>query len=179
MSYATARAVHFKGSAKPWRVFSCFGLREGRLRVSPAMNSTLTLTPNDVLSWDDEARPASTGRRGGGRGGCVSRVWQGGGVVVYGHSGEALPRQCCRFTSLLKAEWWHHYRAGAAPPSLGQGDSWVRLGRWERRKNGSDMEAGVASHHGLVGGTGHKSPRGTGMGRTRRGAGGGGGGALA
>ena len=157
VSYENARAVHFKGFAKPWRVFSCFGLREGRMRVRPA---NVTLTPNDVLSWDPERK------------GCVSRRLRSlGGVATYGSSGERLPRQCCRFTSLIKAEWWHHYRSGQAPPSLGEGDSWVRLGRWEKRKNGSDMAASTASRHGLVGGTrGRERMRGRGrsLGRTLR-----------
>ena len=85
------RAVHFKGSAKPWRVFSCFGLREGRLKLSP---NNVTLGPNDVLSWDSEKRA------------CVSRMYRGSGsggagdlqtqAVTYGTSGGPLPRQCCR-----------------------------------------------------------------------------------
>lgn len=134
-SYADARAVHFKGSAKPWRVFSCHGLREGRLRLLP---SNSTLMPNDVLSWDAK------------RAVCVSRVGSAAAAAAAGGEasgasplsavgyakaeGGLLPRQCCRFTSLIKAEWWHHYRGGAAPPSLGVGDSWVRLGRWVRNK---------------------------------------------
>lgn len=113
----------------------------------------MTLRPNDELEWDAEAMA------------CVSKTFNHdfrhgrvvvsgspppGGVhaVTYGTSGEALPRQCCRFTSLIKAEWWHHYRHGRAPPSLGKGDSWVRLGRWERNKNSSS----AARRHGLRGG---------------------------
>ena len=116
------QAVHFKGSAKPWRVFSCFGLREGRLVLRPANQ---TLGPNDVLSWNGTQQA------------CVSRRFRGsirGQAVTYAHSALPLPKQCCRFTSLIKAEWWQHYRAGVRLPSLGSGDSWVRPGRWVRNK---------------------------------------------
>ena len=41
--------------------------------------------------------------------------------VTYGASAQAVPKQCCRFTTLLKAEWWHHYRSGAALPRAGCG----------------------------------------------------------
>jgi hypothetical protein len=118
-SYASARAVHFKGTAKPWRVFSCHGLRNGRLRLWPG---NATLGPNDVLSWSRKRRA------------CVSRHG-GAGVVMYGApSMQALPLPCCRFTSLIKAEWWHHYRKGPTLPSLGTADSWIRPGRWLRNK---------------------------------------------
>ena len=131
VSYQTAKAVHFKGSAKPWRVFSCFNLRQGRLRLWP---SNVTLGPNDVLSWDTKNAA------------CVSRrhslATSRGEYVSYGGDadsgggprGEKLPLQCCRFTSLIKAEWWHHYRSGPILPSLGGDDSWVRLGRWVKNK---------------------------------------------
>ena len=80
-----------------------------------------TLLPNDELLWDTPSKQ------------CISRRHSHTGQpegeepmgVVYGASGEALPKQCCRFTSLIKAEWWHHYRSGAPPPSLGEGDAWV------------------------------------------------------
>ena len=113
-------------------MFSCFGLREGRLKVRP---SNETLRPNDELTWDGEMH-ACVSRK-------VSAAVAARQAVTYGMSAERLPRQCCRFTSLIKAEWWHHYRSGAAPPSLGPGDSWVRLGRWVRNKSAPAVATGL------------------------------------
>ena len=151
------QAVHFKGSAKPWRVFSCFGLREGRLVLRPAnshvSNSTLlprvTLGPNDVLSWDSAQQA------------CVSRTWGGsarGQAVTYAESALPLPKQCCRFTSLIKAEWWQHYRAGVRLPSLGSGDSWVRPGRWVRNKTAIDRQVASWWRLGMASAAGKTAP---------------------
>ena len=167
-SYKTAKAVHFKGSAKPWRVFSCFGLREGRLRLSP---SNLTLGPNDVLTWDPDYQSCVSRTHSGSHTAPagVGHATTGPQVVTYGRSGVPLPHQCCRFTSLIKAEWWQHYRSGERLPSLGAGDSWVRLGRWVRNKNNLTTAAisrRVASWWRVSGGKG--------MGGGGKGAGGGG-----
>jgi hypothetical protein len=118
--------VHFKGSAKPWRVFSCFGLREGRLVARPA---NVTLHPNDELFWHTPSRACISRRL------TSSRDVRGGGetswaayAATYATSGLPLPIQCCRFTSLIKAEWWHQCVPGSRSLDLCSCALWLSVG---------------------------------------------------
>ncbi|KAL1529724.1 hypothetical protein AB1Y20_000661 [Prymnesium parvum] len=90
-SFADARAVHFKGSLKPWKaVPRCAEqIRKGRLMFYQGAN-WVPLSPRDDLRWNQSSRTCTSVRHA---------------APVRWPDEAALPNRCCTFETLLKAEW--------------------------------------------------------------------------
>jgi hypothetical protein len=74
----------------------------------------VTASPNDDLSWDERSgvcRSVVTGRDVRWRGGEWGAPRGAGGTTP-------VPRQCCTFETLIKAEW-NHYIRQVAPEAAG------------------------------------------------------------
>lgn len=114
--HTRARAVHFKGSLKPWRGISepCAPMKRGRLRLlldgpdgpaggaSTATATSAAVAATDDLAWDTmRRRCVSVLTRAPVRWGAPPEQSSSGGAA-------AVPRKCCVFQTLIKAEWHAH-----------------------------------------------------------------------
>ena len=86
-------AIHFKGRLKPWVHPGCGSLRIGRLQVAEREtsggNASALVDPRARLEWYHRL------------GRCLS-----GGHAVSFANGKRVARRCCRFETLLQAEWY-------------------------------------------------------------------------
>ena len=120
------RAVHLKGSTKPYRniLRQCKPLELGGIGVAAAATTAgsgggggggggplAPLSPRDDLAM---RRGAAGGKE------CYSR--DTGRAVRWMATREPVHPRCCSFVNLIKAEWWRYHRlvrANAGQPSAG------------------------------------------------------------
>jgi hypothetical protein len=93
---AGVRAIHLKGSTKPWRNIpgQCAAIKDGAIAARLAGGRVERVLAVDQLEWQ--------------HGQCFSHDLQA--PVHFAATGEKLPVRCCSFVNLVKAEWWWIYR---------------------------------------------------------------------
>jgi lipopolysaccharide biosynthesis glycosyltransferase len=91
------RAIHFKGASKPWELSnSCPGIVKGRVKF---MSSKEELYYSEDLRWSDEQGLCLCPT-------CKKTAPEGLVPAVTWASGQAIPRYCCNFKTLLTVEWY-------------------------------------------------------------------------
>jgi hypothetical protein len=90
------RAIHLKGSTKPWRNIpkQCMPLKDGDISARLLNGSVVRVSAVDDLVMQN--------------GYCMSRDLQA--PVHFAATGAKLIAKCCSFVNLVKAEWWWYRR---------------------------------------------------------------------
>lgn len=97
------RAVHLKGSMKPYRNIPrrCEALMAGGVLALSPNGSAIPVAPLDNLVLESFLAQAT----------CKSQDLQL--PVVFASTRQPLHESCCHFTTLVKAEWWRLFAAHA------------------------------------------------------------------
>ena len=129
-TFSSARAIHFKGGSKPWKSIPprCEpGIKRGPLTValsqSPATGArpldrslratTVATTAVSATRSEDGQHLQALAVRDDLRWNATARACESASLAaaVGWNDGAALPRRCCSFETLLKAEWHALLRA--------------------------------------------------------------------